>query len=170
MHTHQSLKKNTDIFHPQSEDNVWNEMGDMHGYKEWAMTWGMGYDAIASTIRSRRRKSPTVNLLFFLLNITSCICLDHMVEQWIQESDGTLLYFILLFYILQGSRFYFIQNIPDYLKVLPRSKKNILHVTVQTILAPKGRHQRHSKIAGVQNMKKIVYLNIILKCCIYLNI
>ncbi len=35
-------------------------------------------------------------------------------------------------------------------------KLAILQVLVQTILAPKDRCQMHSKIAGAQNMKKMV--------------
>ncbi len=46
----------------------------------------------------------------------------------------------------------FSHKIPGYVQV----KKAIFHVIVWTIVAPKGTHHRHSKIAGVQNLEKIV--------------
>ncbi len=39
-------------------------------------------------------------------------------------------------------------------KVLSRSKKAILQVLAQTIFAPKGRSQKHFKIAGVHNLSQ----------------
>ncbi len=51
---------------------------------------------------------------------------------------------------------FFSHTIPGYLQVLSKSKR--------PILAPKGRHQRHSKIVGVQNFKTLFHYNIEMLC------
>ncbi len=84
------------------------------------------------------------------------------------EKSIILFFFIFFFYliylildvhtVLQHSRFpvCFCHKIPGYLPGFVHVQKVILQVIVQTILAPKGRHQRHSKFAAVQNLQKIV--------------
>ncbi len=54
--------------------------------------------------------------------------------------------------LVSGFPVCFSHKIPGYVQV----KNVIFPVIVQTILAPKGRHQRHSKLAVVQNMENIV--------------
>ncbi len=60
-----------------------------------------------------------------------------------------------LYQYIQGSQFFLALKF----QVISRfCLGQILQVLVQTILAPKGRCQRHSKIVGAQNLEKSVLI------------
>ncbi len=48
--------------------------------------------------------------------------------------------------------------VAEFPVIFVQVKKATLQVSAQTVFAPKGRSQRHSKIAEAQNLEKIVLI------------